>query len=40
MYVIAAVGVMAALVVRWLPDPAARQQVLRARKSETASDAA
>lgn len=31
MYVIAAVGVMAALIVRWLPDPAARQQVLRAR---------
>lgn len=34
MYVIAAVGVMAALVVRWLPDPAARQRILRARKSD------
>ena len=34
LYVIAAVGVMAALIVRWLPDPAARQRILRARKSD------
>lgn len=32
LYVITAVGVMAVLIVRWLPDPAARQQILRAQK--------
>ena len=40
LYVITAVGVMAALIVRWLPDPAARQRILRARKRERSGDAA